>query len=168
MTNTPTRRLVLSLCFFAFLVAIAASERPTFAQCAKVADSEIVSTIYGRIKSNKGLAAQISHINVISVNQAVKFQGWAMDKDDYDSIVGIGMSTDCVRLVNVNSFNDAPPTDGAGSLRGCSAGTKACGDICIPEGDVCNITGLRGYYKATEPFELSGGFNIFQAVLACW
>lgn len=169
MTITRKFRIALSLCFFALLFATASSERPAFAQCEKVTDSQIVSSIYGRIRAEKELAAQIAHINIGSVNQAVKIQGWTANKDDYNTIVGIGSDADCVRVVNVNDFNDVPPVDDSSqrALNRCSNGTKACGDICIPEGDACNITGFLGYYEPVEPFELGREFSIFGAVSAC-
>lgn len=133
-------RLIIPLVHFALVFGTVAVLRPAFGQsCGSTTDAQIVAAIYAEIKADKGLASQVSHINVVSVNQAVKFQGWADSKSDYNDIVGIGMATSCVRLVNVNNFVDAPPPANSPmrSAAGCAAGTKPCGDICIPEGDAC-------------------------------
>jgi hypothetical protein len=111
--------------------------QPARAQCDGATDSKLLTTIYGGIKADKNLAPQISHINVVVINGAVKLQGWTETKRDYDKVVAIAVNTDCVRLVNVNNFESTPPAAGKGS--GCASGTKPCGDICIPEGDTCNI-----------------------------
>ena len=135
-------RLIILLVHFALVFGTVAVLRPAFGQsCGSTTDAQIVAAIYAEIKADKGLASQVSHINVVSVNQAVKFQGWADSKRDYNDIIGIGMATSCVRLVNVNNFADAPPPPESPmrSVRGCASGTKPCGDICIPEGDACNF-----------------------------
>ena len=131
---------------FVFLVTLIALSSPTFGQCEKNADSQIVAAIYGEIKADKGLASQISHINVISVSGAVKFQGWADNQSSYDNVTDIALKTTCVKLVNVNNFMPTPPAAGdqmrSGGSEGCASGTKPCGDICIPEGDACNLGGF--------------------------
>jgi hypothetical protein len=163
-------RLVFGFCFFAFLLTVGASSRPAFAQCDKVTDDQIVSGIYAKIKADKRLASQISHINVVSLYSAVKLQGWADSKSDYDKVYNFAMTTDCAKLVNVNNFQEtAPPADDASrSLRGCGSGTKACGDICIPESDVCNIGGLAAFYEPLFKLELGVETSLFGAVSACW
>lgn len=139
MINRFTLRLIFTLCFFVFLVTANAYMRPVSAQtCDGVTNEQLVSDIYAKIKADKNLAPQISHINVVAVFAAVKLQGWANSKNDYNKVVDIVSETRCVRLVNVNLFEDSPPP----TLRSggaCSAGTKKCGDICIPETDACNI-----------------------------
>jgi hypothetical protein len=159
LTRSITRTFMV-FCFFAFTITIGAVARPAFAQCDKVTDSQIVASIYAKIKNDKGLAPQISHINVVSVFAAVKFQGWADRQADYDRIVGFASETSCVRLVNVNNFAETPPAAG-NALRaaaGCSRGTKACGDVCIPEGDPCNI-GEFSLYTPVILFDLDRSFN---------
>lgn len=144
MAKEQLVRVVISISIFFAVASISAWQRPTFGQsCSTPNDGQIVSEIYDRIKADKGLATQISHINVISVNGAVKFQGWADTKRDYDKIQYIGLNANCAKLVNMNSFLDEPPpADSQGrSSVGCASGTKPCGDICIPEGDSCNLSG---------------------------
>lgn len=147
MIKRPALRLIVTLCFFAFIASINAYVRPVQAQtCDPVTDEQIVADIYAKIKADSKLAPQISHINVVSVSAAVKLQGWADSKKDFDKIVEIVSDTKCVKLVNVNLFEETPP-DAANSRRsagGCAPGTKPCGDVCIPEGDACNITGKSG------------------------
>lgn len=129
----------------AIMFSFAASASPAFAQCDKTTDAQLVTNIYAKIKADKGLAGQISHINVVSISAAIKFQGWADSKSDYDKITDFAINESCVRLVNVNAFSETPPAAGNQNRasNGCGPGTKACGDVCIPEGDPCNITGAK-------------------------
>lgn len=134
---------VLAFCFFAFLATVAASERPVYGQCEGVTDAKITSDIIAKIKNDKSLSTQMRHINVSVTNAAVKLQGWTDTKKDYDRLVGFAAGTSCVRVVNVNDLQEAPPAANSnqrlGAGGGCASGTKPCGDICIPEGDSCNI-----------------------------
>ncbi len=142
MLTRSFRTLIIAICLPAFIATITAVERPTPGQCDKVTDAQIVAEIYGKIKADKTLAPQVTHINVVSLYAAVKFQGWADSHKDYDKIVGFGFDTACVRLVNANGLQDTAPSENNPSRAagGCSSGTKQCGDVCIPEGDMCNIT----------------------------
>ncbi len=140
-TKSPIR-YILTLCFFAFLATIAASERPVFSQCDGVADSKIASDIVEKIKNDKSLAGQLRHINVSVTNKAVRFYGWTDSKKDYDRVVGFASGMTCVRMVNVNNFHEVPPAGNSPQrlgADGCQPGTKACGDICIPVAEHCNI-----------------------------
>ena len=140
-----TKRMLrhfMTLCLFAFFMTVCAMARPVFAQCGSVTDASIVADIYGKIKADKILAPQVTHINVVSVSKVVKFVGWADNQRDHDKIRGFA-NTECVRMVNINNFAEiAPPADSSlRSSNGCTSGTKPCGDICIPDGDSCNLGG---------------------------
>lgn len=129
--------------FFVFISAFNASLNPIYGQKCEdttATNEAIVSNIYAKIKANKNLASQISHINITSKNLAVKIVGWADNKSDYDKIISYAMETDCVRVVNVNDFYESKPSEDQ-LLSMCQGGTKPCGDICIPKNDVCFITG---------------------------
>ena len=159
MFKRSLQNLILAICL-AFIASIGAIERPVLAQCEKVTDAQIVADIYGQIRADKGLVTQISHINVVSLYAAVKFEGWADTRKDYDKIVGFGLNTNCVRLVNANGFGDASPPDGSPmrSAGGCGSGMKQCGDICIPSGDACSISmnmGLRILFRPRVDGELA-------------
>ncbi|MBP6004618.1 MAG: BON domain-containing protein [Pyrinomonadaceae bacterium] len=155
---------------FALLISVGAALQPVSAQCEKVTDQQIVFSIYAKIKNDKDLASQVTHINIVSINSAVKLQGWADNKNDFDSIVDIAMDTICVRVVNLNNFLDAPPAaDNAfRSAKGCASGTKACGDVCIPEGDVCNIGSLAALFVPTYRPDVWNDVSSISAVAACW
>jgi hypothetical protein len=118
-------------------------------RCDSSAGPQIVSGIYDRIRADKGLAPQVSHINVVAAyfdpndnTFSVKFQGWADSWNDYDKVRGIGMAASCVRSVNVNLFLEEPPSRDSlfRSSSGCASGTKPCGDVCIPVGDACGLS----------------------------
>jgi hypothetical protein len=100
----------------------------------------IVDSVYEKIKANKSLAGQISHINVTSTNLAVKIEGWADSKKDYDKVVEYALAAPCARVVNVNNFQEEKPSENL-MPSSCAPGTKQCGDICIPDNDICSIKG---------------------------
>ena len=159
--TSGTRRLVFTaLCILIFTGFAHVSGR---AQCETVTDAKIVSNIYGMIKADKGLAAQIPHINVQSTTLAVKYQGWVGRKAEYDKVVGFAMKMACVKMVNVNGFASSAPSGDATQriASGCGAGMKQCGDICIPDTDVCNITSFLGLVDVRFTFETGYAINSF-------
>jgi hypothetical protein len=128
--------------FFVAVVIVGSSARTTNAQTTcNDPDAKIVSDIWARIKGDKALDAQRSHINVVSLYGAVKLQGWTDIQKDYDRLLGYVNNTSCVRLVNVNWFTATPPPPDSQtrSGNGCGSGMKACGDVCIPDTDTCSI-----------------------------
>lgn len=153
----------------ALSIVILTSAGNAAAQCDKKTDADIVAEIYGKIKADKGLASQISHINVVSIYAAVKFQGWANNQTDHNKIKGFGLNTDCVKLVNVNDFAETPPPteDRLRSDGGCAAGTKACGDVCIPEGDKCSIGEFKAFVPRLFYFDSDATASLFTAGTGC-
>lgn len=141
MNRICALNVVIRLFYTVSVLTAAAAGTAIIGQTCGATDAQIVAAIYAEIKDDKGLASQVSHINVVSLNQAVKFQGWADSKKDYDRVVGFGMNASCVRMVNVNNFLETPPPENSPmrAVRGCAAGTKPCGDVCIPEGDTCGL-----------------------------
>lgn len=141
--NRLILRRAVTCCAIALFAALSATSRYAFAQtCSSITDEQIVTDINTQIASNKGLVQQMKHINVFAINAVAKLQGWADNQSDYDKVVDIVSNTRCVRLVNVNLFEEKPPPPDS-PLRlqagGCVSGTKPCGDVCIPVADACNI-----------------------------
>ena len=142
-------RFALLVVAFAVLASVEASIKPAFAQtCDAETDGKIVELIYGKIEGNKALADQVSHINIVSTAGVVKFRGWADTEKDFDKITkdyvyDAWSSYNCLRFANTVDFLAAPPPSGDALLSsgGCGPGTVQCGDICIPQGETCSITG---------------------------
>lgn len=111
-----------------------------FEDCSKTTDEDIAAAIMSKISADKILSDQRSHINISVKNKAVKIQGWVKNTKDYQKVVDYAMEAPCVRVVNVNDFEDKAPEI---RKRGCVDGTKPCGDICIPVKDKCNIGDSR-------------------------
>lgn len=130
-----------------FLLAVfvfAVSVDQTYAQkCEDTTNEQIVEYMYAKIKSNSKLASQISHINIISENRVVRFQGWVESENDYKSIESIALGNNCIVMINPSVKDFARKKPDGESLRGgmCVGETKPCGDICIPNNDTCNISG---------------------------
>lgn len=120
------------------------------AQCETASDQKMVSDMYAKIKADRTLASQIRHLNVSSLNLVIKLQGYTSKKTEYDRLVGFALKMPCVKMVNSSELASAPPDSGTGGTNqrlasgGCATGTKQCGDICIPEGDTCNIDSYLG------------------------
>jgi hypothetical protein len=142
MTHHTVSRIILRTGFLVLVFLFAAMLSPAMAQCERPDDVRIVSEIMGRIAGDKALASQRSHINVVSLNGAVKLQGWTDTKSDYTRLYGYAFNAQCVTMVNENNITQTPPpADGAvRSSNGCGTGMKACGDICIPSTDTCSIS----------------------------
>lgn len=162
------------LCFCILAVATGAVSRPIFAQCANLTDAQVVADVYAKIAEDKGLASQVSHINVVPLValSTVKLHGWTNNQSDYDKVRNIATSSNCFK-VNVNDFEPAPPPEGdrmrAAPGGGCALGYKQCGDLCIPEGDACNIGGSRSMNGSIFTSDIVAGFEIFSSgsAMAC-
>ena len=143
MNRTGRIRLTAVSVLAVALVIFAAADTGFAQKCESKTDAEIVAEIYSDIDRDGDLSKQKSHINVVSVNQVVKLQGWTDNQNDYDDLVELVARVSCVRMINVNLLRETPPPPGDSfySAGGCQKGTKPCGDVCIPEGDSCNITG---------------------------
>ncbi len=141
MTAKSITRMFVMFSFLVFISAVDTSINRAFGQtCSAEADSEIVASIYAKIKANSKLAEQVSHINVSSTNKVVKLQGWTDSEADFDSVYQYALKTSCVSMVNAKDLRKAKPSED--EMRSiCSSGTKPCGDICIPDNDTCNISG---------------------------
>ncbi len=114
---------------------------PTPDPCgAPTVDKQIVDGVYASI-SKAGLGGQAKHLNVISEQRMVRFIGWADSKTDKDTIVKEANGVQCVLKVAPDGLLDARPAPGNPLLPkpggGCSAGTYACREFCIPEGQEC-------------------------------
>lgn len=161
MTKILPKRAILRVLFAVALISVAAAFSPAFGQkCDDVPDSQVVSSIYAKLERDKSLAGQVSHINISVVRdpvsgrvQAWKATGWVKSQKDFDNVrlymnrtfYDLG-GIDCVGgiLFNVNDLLlESELPDGLRSAGGCGPGTVACGDICIPQGEVCSITGKQ-------------------------
>ena len=136
--NFSLRGIRLIFVLLAIFIAVSSSRAQ---DCSVKTDDQLVTEILDAIKGDSLLAPQMSHIVVGSVNKFVKLQGWTDSKRAYDRLYSIVTNTSCVKAINVNRFEETPPPADS-PLRmqggGCAAGMKACGDVCIPEGEACS------------------------------
>ncbi len=136
--------------FFIALFVLMLAQIPAAAQCESATDQKLVTDMYAKIKGDKNLASQIRHINVTALNLVIKLQGYTNKKTDHDRLVGYALKMACVKMVNSNELAPVAPDAGTGGVNqrlaggGCASGTKQCGDICIPESDICNIEAFLG------------------------
>ncbi len=143
MTSKTIVKMTVMFSFFIFLTTFDMSINKAFGQnCANTpaTNEAIVNDLYEKIKGNKSLEPQISHINITSTNLAIKIRGWADTQADYDKIFEYAMESNCGTKANLNEFY-VGQNESLMPGPGCSGGTKPCGDICIPDNDVCNIKG---------------------------
>jgi hypothetical protein len=98
--------------------------------CTKTTDADLAKLITEKINAKyPNLSAQV---NVHVENGIVYLEGWAASKDARKEIERIAKKTSCVKKVR-NNLKKA-------IIVGCGAGSKPCGDICIPLNQTCNIT----------------------------
>jgi hypothetical protein len=103
------------------------SQKP---DCTQVSDADTVKAIYDKIKVK--YASQMRHINVRIKDNVVTLEGWVTTKGVRKEIEKQAKKTNCVKKNVANKL-----TIGVGG--GCGPGQKQCGDICIGEGETCNI-----------------------------
>lgn len=145
----------------AFLVFVAALAVGTFIPangqtCDKTSDQMIVDAINQKFAADDHLSSQTSRLNVTVVRepvsgamQAWKVEGWVETDKDFQRVTDILLQVysdlnggKCFGSLKFN-FNqlytsaDVPDSLKAGG--GCVGDTKACGDICIPVSESCNI-----------------------------
>ncbi len=132
MKNRTIFRLLILLSFSLFL-SVAASAQTS--DCDTTTDAQIVTEIMGKIKLK--YASQMTHINVRSSDRVVTVEGWVTTKKIKGEIDKIVKKAKCVKTKDVKNIL----TIGVGG--GCGPGTKACGTICIPKGETCNIGNLE-------------------------
>ena len=147
MRSARNRGPILSGCICAvvliFVLGSGHSALTSGRDCTTVTDQELVNSILESMKDDSLIAPQMSHIVVGSVNRFVKLQGWTDTRRGYDRVNSIVSNTRCVTAINVNKFSETPPPaddplrPAAGG--GCASGMKQCGDVCIPDSDVCSM-----------------------------
>ncbi|HRH42443.1 MAG TPA: BON domain-containing protein [Pyrinomonadaceae bacterium] len=97
--------------------------------CTKTTDADLVKAVMKKIGGK--FKKQMNHINVHVENGVVTLEGWAVTEKDKAKITELAQKVKCIKSV-VNNL-------AIGSGGGCGAGTKPCGDICIPSNQTCNI-----------------------------
>lgn len=128
MKNTSILKLIITVIFFMMVGTLSVSAQKI--DCTKVTDAELVKTIQEKIQAK--YADQMDHINVHVENGEVYLEGWVTTKKISKDIEKIIKKIKCVKKV----FNNLK----IGTGGGCGAGTKPCGETCIPINQTCNIT----------------------------
>lgn len=130
---------ILFLCGAFAMVSFGSAKVPTAAlsleglqrDCAATTDAELVAAVQAKIKADKRFTNQWKHINVSSSNRVVTISGWVNGKVQLNDLLKFARTTKCVKKVVSKA--------GSHLMVGCSAGQKACGDICIDKSEQCNL-----------------------------
>ena len=136
-----SKKVALFVPFLMFIGMFFFTQSAVGQTCSKTPE-QIVESVYEAMANNKDLADQVSHINIQYTNYdekvgAIKIQGWVNTEKDYNEVLEIASETSCVNRVNPNEFTFPAPSQ---LKQACDPpATKACGDICIPSNDTCNI-----------------------------
>jgi osmotically-inducible protein OsmY len=123
-----------------FIVAVsivlssAAAASAQKVDCNAQTDQDVVFAVMANLKVK--FSSQMNHINIRSKDRVVTIEGWTTSKSFRNDIEKIVKKTKCVKKV------DNKLTIGVGG--GCGTGTKACGTICIPVDETCNIGATKG------------------------
>ena len=89
MSRSVKHTLTAVIFAFALVLVSGASNTVNAQSCEATTDAQIVAAIYEEIAKDSNLASQTSHINVVSINKAVKLQGWTDTQKDYDNLYDI-------------------------------------------------------------------------------
>lgn len=133
------RSFCITLCISLFLLMLSCGGN-SLRDCS---DESIVKNIYAQISANKDLSSQIKTIDVTSENGKVKVIGWTIDDKSWKLFKSLVEKTECVVGSDLNGLLKQRPPENH-PLRptpgdSCVPGTVRCGDLCIPEGERCNI-----------------------------
>lgn len=109
--------------------------------CDAAMERSIEDALRATLEKDATIVRQMKHINFFAKGCVVVLQGWADDQASYDAVKKYATDTPNVTSVDVNKFKVGPdgiskPDPGTGQ---CQPGFKVCGELCIPEGDRCNI-----------------------------
>jgi BON domain len=121
--------LKMALVIFSLMMAFNLGVSAQRTDCSKTTDDEIVKAI--QEKMSVKYADQLSHINFSVENGVVSIEGYTTSKKAKKDIEKLVKKISCVTKV-VSNLKTA-----AGG--GCGAGSKPCGEICIPSNQICNI-----------------------------
>ncbi|REJ79307.1 MAG: hypothetical protein DWQ47_00775 [Acidobacteria bacterium] len=158
--NKPERHFpVLKLLFVLLVFAAAGAFVPAYGQsCSSITDEQIIDGVYSEFEKNNDLSSQISRLNFTIVKeptsgqvQAWKIQGWVNDQNEIDDVMDIIRDVydsvngkNCFPNLKFNQnqlYTASEVPSGFKAEGGCTGDTKPCGDICIPVGETCSITG---------------------------
>ena len=120
----------LGLAIFALTLGLSTGASAQKVDCNTVTDAQIVKSIYDQMKVKHD--NQIMHVNVRSSGRIVTLEGWTTTKKVRGEIEKIAKKAPCVQKKPKNQLK-------VGAGGGCAAGTKPCGNICIPIAEECNI-----------------------------
>ena len=121
--------------------------------CNSATHDDILRAIYKAIDKNCTYAKQEWQFNITEKTKTVTIIGWSADYVDIAKLVG-DTATNCT--IASNNFVAKPPDLGGNFrlIRSCANGYAPCGDVCIPVGEYCNITGVDA---AQSPYACTGG-----------
>ena len=116
--------------------------------------AQIQDAIYAGMLG-KPYAAEIDHFNISARNPpVVKIVGWSAYKTE---IINLAKSAakGCTIDASALADNGQTPCSVDQERIGCPSGYGPCGDICIPEGELCKVTNRPvpspGWYCVPKP-----------------
>jgi hypothetical protein len=149
---------IRSLIIFSVLAvaAFSAGAGAAYGQCDKISDQQIVDAVYAKFAANGKLKAHLNHLNftvqrdpVSGAMQSWKTRGWVDTADERTLLQGLMLEVyydlgGCFKISGMNVSEvwlSAEVPEDLKSSSGCPYPQQACGDICIPAGETCNIKG---------------------------
>ncbi len=123
----------------------ASTPAPGTVDCATAGAGDIMAAVYASIESSKSFTRQEWQYNIsISTNggrRTLKLTGWSPDRDLILKAV-----TDVAIGCTINDAEfKARRSDLGANYRvtaSCAQGYFACGDVCLPNGEICKLTGV--------------------------
>lgn len=120
------------------------SPTPGTIDCNAAQPAEIVTAVYNAIEQSKVFTREEWQFNVsvatAGSRKTIKVTGWSAQRDDIYNLV---TSTAVNCTADGGEFKTAKNLLGANyrTTVSCTAGYFACGDVCIPNGEICKLTG---------------------------
>ncbi len=126
------------------------SPKPAVVDCNTAGHDDILKAIYGEIENTKGLPEQLWQFNITEAQKTVTIVGYSAQRDDILQIV-----TNVAKGCTVSAGNFVVKREDLGSQYratwSCQPGYFACGDVCIPNGETCKLTGMDSKAMSAAP-----------------
>ncbi len=130
----------------------AASPPAGTVDCSTASSGNILTAVYGAIEQSKSFTRQEWQYNIsistVGTRKTLKITGWSGERDDIakkvrDTAIGCTVDDNYFKVIR-----DDLPSNMRVTAE-CANGTFACGDVCLPNGETCKLTGASAEIAGT-------------------
>lgn len=120
------------------------SPTPGTIDCNTAQPADIVAAVYNAIEQSKVFTREEWQFNVsvatAGSRKTIKVTGWSAQRDDIFNLV-TSTAVNCTAQGGDFKFAKDQLSPNYRTTVSCASGYFACGDVCIPNGELCKLTG---------------------------